>query len=142
MPLAAAEFISEVNHHEGLYYKLHTAMERYKRHRQAVTDAGSQIGGGYNAGDNNGGYTCPSGATYGPLTPEEVAAYDAETVLVGDKLLLDMEKAGISLEPGAQQRMRQLMNQNQHYGMAFNAALVRGGRLWAWVWVCGGGRGG
>ena len=129
MPLAAAEFISEVNHHEGLYYKLHTAMERYKQHRQAVADADSQADGGHNGSWSNGGYTCPSGATYVPLTPEEVAGYDAETVLVGDKLLLDMEKAGISLEPGAQQRMRQLMNQNQHFGMAFNAALVRGGGL-------------
>jgi Zn-dependent oligopeptidase len=59
-----------------------------------------------------------------PLTSAEAAAYDPETVLVGSKLLMDMEKAGIHLPHASRLRMQELMNKNQHFGMAFNSAVV------------------
>jgi hypothetical protein len=58
-----------------------------------------------------------------PLSPKEAAEYDPETVLVGSKLLMDMEKAGIHLPETQRLRMQELMNLNQHFGMSFNAAL-------------------
>lgn len=44
---------------------------------------------------------------------------------VGSRLLLDMEKAGIHLPAQQQARMRQLMNDSNHYAAEFNAALVK-----------------
>ena len=38
---------------------------------------------------------------------------------------MDMEKAGIHLPTTQRARMQELMNLNQHFGMAFNTNLVR-----------------
>eukprot|EP00955_Chlamydomonas_euryale_P113965 366244-Chlamydomonas_euryale.AAC.14 len=43
----------------------------------------------------------------------EAAGYDGETVLVGSKLIMDMEKAGIHLEPSKRDRMQVLHARRQ-----------------------------
>ncbi|KAL6759533.1 hypothetical protein V8C86DRAFT_2574236 [Haematococcus lacustris] len=43
--------------------------------------------------------------------------------MVGRKLQLDMEKAGIHLPAAQRERMQELMNSSHHYAVAFNTAL-------------------
>lgn len=72
------------------------------------------------------------------MAASELAEWDAETALVGAKLQLDHEKAGVHItDAGARAALRHAMEANQHYPSAFNAALVGGD--WRLVCVCVGG---
>ena len=133
-----SEYISSVNHDSGLYNKLHTSIHRFQRHSEATQPTPASA--------PQSSPSTPQPSTWAlratrlrdlphsgdrleldlpPLRPEEVLAYDPETVLVGTKLLMDMEKAGIHLPEGRRARMQELMNLNQHFGMTFNTNLVR-----------------
>ncbi|GAX79131.1 hypothetical protein CEUSTIGMA_g6571.t1 [Chlamydomonas eustigma] len=141
-----AEYISVVNQDRGLYDKLSMAMQRYAFHQhqnQAGLSRG-HLNETPSVASSNTNYNSitrwssrrivpeaghESKAPLQPLSTREAAAFDPETVLVGSKLLMDMEKAGIHLPHGSQMRMQELMNKNQHFSMAFNSAIISPGQL-------------
>ncbi|KAF5843142.1 hypothetical protein DUNSADRAFT_2179 [Dunaliella salina] len=71
-------------------------------------------------------FACTHSSTPSPqlLNEKQLRAFCPETVMVGSKLKLDMEKAGIHLPPERQARMQELMNASHHFAARFNAALV------------------
>ena len=128
-----AAFLADVNQHAGLYGRLRLAMARYEASRggggsRSSSSSGSDSGGG----DGSSGGGSDAGAAP-PLSPAQLAAFDAETALVGARLKADHERSGVHLtDPNARAALRRLMARGQHYAAEFNAALVRvggGGRV-------------
>ena len=185
--LVPPEYISAVNHNASVYEKLSSSMQRFAQHQRRTEGGTASSMQSQEALSHNlsaplswsarallmrDQRACP----LPPLDPQSAAAYDPETVLVGSKLLMDMEKvrqppptshreggqtgnrprptpaphpleshhptpvsstinwpfpffppqlqAGIHLQEAKRLRMQELMNLNQHFGMAFNQALV------------------
>ncbi|GLC42091.1 hypothetical protein PLESTM_001284900 [Pleodorina starrii] len=101
------EYISRVNHHEGMYQRLSDALAAYESSLSALEKRETPR-----------------------LGPRQLAGWCAESVLVAQRLKQDMEQAGIHL-PSMQQRSRlaELAAANGHFGAAFNAALTDPSKL-------------
>ncbi|EFJ50295.1 hypothetical protein VOLCADRAFT_88756 [Volvox carteri f. nagariensis] len=101
------EYISRVNHHEGMYQRLSTALAAYESSLAALEKRETPR-----------------------LGPQQLAGWCSESVLVAQRLKQDMELGGIHL-PSLEQRNRfaELAAANGHFGTAFNAALTDPSRV-------------
>ena len=124
----AAAYISQVNQNTSLYTKLAAANEAYEQASSAARGGGSNSSCGHSAGSSSS-----RSEAVARLTPQQLSAWTPETVLVGRKLQLDMQKAGIHLPAPQRARMEELMSASHHFATAHSHALVRsrpGGGSW------------
>jgi hypothetical protein len=117
-------YITDINHHSGMYEKLAAAMHRYRLSAAQVTaseaDTSARRSGSSSCGAGSSSSSSSSSAgessssssstTTNPrrvtanapqlpaLSVEQLQGFDPETVMVGSMLCMDMEKAGIHLE--------------------------------------------
>ncbi|PNH07339.1 Mitochondrial intermediate peptidase [Tetrabaena socialis] len=95
------DYISQINHHEGMYRRLSEALEAFERSVAALARREAP-----------------------QLSPAQLSGWCEETVLVARKLKQDMEQAGIHLPPLQRARVAELMAANGHFAAAFNSALT------------------
>ncbi|GLI62332.1 hypothetical protein VaNZ11_004940 [Volvox africanus] len=96
------EYISRVNHHEGMYQRLSEALAAYESSLAALEKRETPR-----------------------LGPRQLAGWCRESVMVAHKLKQDMEQAGVHLPSESQRaRLAELAAANGHFGAAFNAALT------------------
>jgi hypothetical protein len=140
-PVAAsphAEYISGVNHHEGLYAQLSGALADYERRRASqvlLSLRRRKRVQGLRA--RHAQQTCVARSVsvrshckrrtpLCSLQPgRQPEGWCSETVLVARRLRLDMEQGGVHLPPQQRAALGRLASANGHFATAFNAALVR-----------------
>ncbi|GIL91162.1 hypothetical protein Vretifemale_18866 [Volvox reticuliferus] len=96
------EYISRVNHHEGMYQRLSGALAAYESSLAALEKRETPR-----------------------LGPRQLAGWCRESVMVAHKLKQDMEQAGVHLSSESHRaRVAELAAANGHFGAAFNTALT------------------
>lgn len=129
--MCPAAYISEVNHHQGLYKALARALGKYEADsaQAAGRDSSNTAIGAATSSAAARTQSLASGSEpvhQGQPHGQQPEGWCEEAVMVGRALIRDMQQAGIHLPTETQRaRMQELMNANAHYAAQFNHAQVR-----------------
>jgi hypothetical protein len=119
-------FLAEINHHEGLYNKLLEVQAAYAR-----TAAAAGLPSATGSSNQQQPHRDAANTQTGPLlSPQQLADFCSETLVVAHKYQQDFEKFGIHLRDDQQRaKVAQLLALNQHFPAQFNATLVSWDRV-------------